>query len=140
MTTCRVCGGNNEDMPCIFPSEGKDGCLRLNVAQHYTRGWEDVIVQGLAYTDVESSKFPVGECDVIPDGQDIIGYSTVYIDRLPDDNRKFRVRFSGMARDLVEKRAVRYRNTIDSMRSPHIGCAYKLGHYWYVEVTWYSVD
>lgn len=143
MTTCKVCGGNNLDMPCAYPSEGIEGCLRLK-KETYPRGWEDIITPGLGYDAVEANRFPVGDCNVLPTGilpdSSIADYATVYIDRLPNDNRQFKVRLSGRARDLVEKRAVRYANEIDHMRSPNVACAYKVGDYWYVVVTWYSVD
>ena len=25
---CKYCNGNDKDMPCLYPSENKDGCLR----------------------------------------------------------------------------------------------------------------
>lgn len=28
MVRCKVCGGNDGDMPCAYPSKGMVGCLR----------------------------------------------------------------------------------------------------------------
>lgn len=34
---CKACGGNDKNIPCAYPSENKDGCLRdfrLPVSKH----------------------------------------------------------------------------------------------------------
>jgi len=35
MITCPVCGGNDADAPCAYPSEDKEGCLRERVVTSY---------------------------------------------------------------------------------------------------------
>lgn len=74
------------------------------------------------------------------DSRAAIEDATVYIEPLPDNNRKFATRYYGKDVNLVVKRALQAVEGIDSYASPMRGNVYKHGEYFACDVTYYSVD
>jgi hypothetical protein len=66
--------------------------------------------------------------------------SEVFSERLPHDNRKFGIRFSGRDYDAVRARADDVLHWITPYASPHISSTSVRDGLWIIEVGWYSLD
>lgn len=71
LIVCPYCGGNDQDTPCAYPSEGKPGCLRdIRLAETVPQGTLAYIVCvpiRLSPSFPETAKYSVYEAVECPD-------------------------------------------------------------------------
>ena len=77
---------------------------------------------------------------IFSDMNETFDNARVYSETIPNDNRRFGLRFYGADMGLVMEQARKCVDSIDSYRSPGASGAYKRGDFWNVDVFWYSLD